>query len=66
MGTRLNRLAKAVLTCFGAKIRKNRYIPLNTPVLLYIKVGLKGVYSTQTCFHDVKGCCTSDRGAKSH
>ena len=47
---------EAVLTsthnlCFGAKIRKIG-IPLRIPVLLYIKVGYKGVYVTQTCFSD--------------
>ena len=49
---------EAVLTsthnlCFGAKFRK-KGIPLHiTPVLLlYIKVGFKGVYITWTCFPD--------------
>ena len=35
--------------CFGAKIRKIG-IPLHTPVFLYIKVGFKWVYITQTSF----------------
>ena len=29
-------------------------IPLHTRLLLYIKVGFKGVYITRTCFRDVK------------
>ena len=36
---------------FGADIRKIG-ISLHTPVLLYIKVGFKGVYITRTCFRD--------------
>ena len=56
MGTRYNHLAEAVLTsthnlCFGAKIRKIG-IPLQTPVLLYIKVGFKGVNISRTCLPD--------------
>ena len=27
-------------------------LPLNTPVLLYIKGGFKGVYFSRTCFPD--------------
>ena len=51
-----HRRGEAVLTsthnlCFGAKIRKIG-IPLHNPVLLYIKVGFKGVYITRTCFPD--------------
>ena len=34
---------------FGAKIRKIG-IPLHTPVVLYVKVGYKGVYIIRTCF----------------
>ena len=37
--------------CFGAKIRKID-ITLHTPVLLYIKVGFKGVFIAGTCFRD--------------
>ena len=37
--------------CFGAKIRKIG-IPLQTPVLPYIKVGFKGVFIARTCFPD--------------
>ena len=33
--------------CFGAKIRKKCI-----PQFYYIKVGCKGVFVTQTCFHD--------------
>ena len=52
------RPAEAVLAsthnlCFGAKIRKLG-IPLRTPVLLYIKVGFKGLFFSRTCFPDVK------------
>ena len=36
--------------CFTAKIM---YTPVN-PVLLYIKVGCKGVYIAQTCKHNVE------------
>ena len=55
MGTRKNRLSKAVLTsthnlCFRAKIRINVY-PCK-PQFYYIKVGCKGVYITRTCFRD--------------
>ena len=55
MGTRQNRLGEAVLTCthnlcFGAKIRKIG-IP-GIPQFFYIKVGLKGVYISRTCFPD--------------
>ena len=38
--------------CFRAKIRKNVYP--SKPQFYYIKVGCKGVYITQTCYHDVK------------
>ena len=60
MGTRKNRLAKAVITsthnlCFGPKIRIG--IPLHTFVLLY-KVGRKGVYISRTCFPDGMGTHT--------
>ena len=37
--------------CFEAKIRKIVY-PCK-PQFYYIKVGCKGVFVTQTCFHDV-------------
>ena len=37
--------------CFGTKISKIS-IPLQTPVLLYIKVGYEGVYFSWTCFPD--------------
>ena len=55
MGTRENRLGEAVLTsthnlCFRAKIRKHEY-PCK-PQFYYIKVGWKGVFITQTCYHD--------------
>ena len=36
---------------FGSKIRTFG-IPLQTPVFLYVKVGLKGVYILRTCFPD--------------
>ena len=42
--------------CFGAKIRKKIGIPVHTPVLLYIKVGFKGVFITRTCFRNVNIC----------
>ena len=48
MGTRSNRLGDL---CFGAQIRKIG-IPLHTPVFFYIKVGVKGVYISRTCFSD--------------
>ena len=51
--------AEAVLSsthnaCFGSKIRRLG-IPLQTLVFFYIriKVELKGVYMTRTCFPDV-------------
>ena len=49
---------EAVLTSthnlyFGAKIRKNRYTPACPSFAIYLKVGLKGVYITRTCFPDV-------------
>ena len=49
-------MLEAVLTsthnlCFGTKISKIS-IPLQTPVLLYIKVGYEGVYFSWTCFPD--------------
>ena len=36
--------------CFGEKIRKKVY-PCK-PQHCYVKVGLKGVYISRTCFHD--------------
>ena len=37
---------------FWSKNKKNRCIPLHTPVLPYIKVGYRGVYIAQTSFRD--------------
>ena len=37
---------------FWSKNKKNRYTPAN-PSFTYIKVGLKGVYFSRTCFPDV-------------
>ena len=34
-----------------SKNKKNRYTPAKS-LVFYIKVGFKGVYITQTCFHD--------------
>ena len=36
---------------FWNKNKKKRYTPVN-PIFYYIKVGLKGVYISRTCFPD--------------
>ena len=69
-GYTLERLGEAVLTsthnlCFGAKIRKIG-ISLHTQVLLYIKVGFKGVYMSRICFPDVSDACLTLDNAQHH
>ena len=59
--------AEAVLTsthnlCLGAKIRKIG-IPC-IPQFCYIKVGYKGVYIKQTCFHDETVIGTKNEASK--
>ena len=37
---------------FKSKNKKQMYTPVTPILLVYIKVGCKGVYITRTCFHD--------------
>ena len=55
VGTRYNRLAKAVLTithnlCVGSKIRKTAY-PCK-PQFEFIKVEFEGLFISRTCYPD--------------
>ena len=51
LGTRLNRLAGAVLTSFWSKNKKNRFSPVYSSFRIY-KWGMSGVYISCTCFPD--------------